>query len=224
MFDPLKLKKMGKMYLGILGGFSGTVGTVVGSTNKKGDDIIRARTKKARTSNTEGQVNQRTKFGMVTGFLQPLNFLLKNGLKGVAGDSMTAYNYACQYALKNAVVGEAPDFELDYNKVLISQGSLAREAMAKAQAIDNKISFSWDDISENGLCNPKDKAVMVVYNVDNAEISYSDGSVTRGSKTGTLALPFAEPGDKLLFYLYFRSENDPTIVSTSQYLGSVAAS
>ncbi len=36
---------MGKLNLGILGGFSGTVGTVVGSTSKKGDDIIRAKSK-----------------------------------------------------------------------------------------------------------------------------------------------------------------------------------
>ena len=63
---------MGKLNMGILGGFSGTVGTVVGSTNKKGDDIIRVKTKRTRTSNTEGQVNQRTKFRLVTGFMQEL--------------------------------------------------------------------------------------------------------------------------------------------------------
>ena len=212
---------MGKLNLGILGGFSGAVGTVIGSSNRKGEDIIRAKTKKARSVSSENQLQQQTKFGLVTGFMQPLNFLLKNSFKAMAGNSMTPYNYACQYALKNALAGESPDFELDYSKLLISQGSLAREAVASAQKQENKISFSWDDISENGLCNPKDKAVMVVYNVDKAEISYSDGAVTRGSKTGTVAFPYAETGDNLLFYLYFRSENDPTIVSTSQYLGSL---
>jgi len=113
-----KLKKMGKLVIGILGGFSGTVGTVVGSTNKKGDDIIRAKTKRARTSNTEAQVNQRTKFGLVTGFMQAINFILKFSFKQVAGDAMTAYNYAVQYALKNAMTGEAPDFELTQNQGL----------------------------------------------------------------------------------------------------------
>ena len=212
---------MGKLFTGILGGFTGTVGTVIGSGNRKGDDLIRAKSKKPRTSNSVAQVNQRTKFGLVTAFMQTINFILKFSFKVVAGDLMTPYNYACQNALKNAITGQAPDFELDYSKVLISEGPLSREAVANAQAIDNKISFSWDDISENGLCDPKDKAVMVVYNVDKAEISYSDGAVTRGSKAGTLALPYAETGDNLLFYLYFRSENDQTIVSTSQYLGSL---
>ena len=212
---------MGKLNLGILGGFSGAVGTVIGSSNRKGEDIIRAKTKKARSVSSENQLQQQTKFGLVTGFMQPLNFLLKNSFKAMAGNSMTPSHYACEYALKNALAGESPDFELDYSKLLISQGSLAREAVASAQKQENKISFSWDDISENGLCNPKDKAVMVVYNVDKAEISYSDGAVTRGSKTGTLALPYTETGDNLQFYLFFRSESDPTIVSTSQYLGSL---
>ena len=211
---------MGKLNMGILGGFTGTVGTVIGSGNRKGDDLIRVKSKKPRNSNSEGQVNQRTKFGLVTAFMQAINFILKFSFKQVAGDAMTPYNYACQYALKNAITGEAPDFELDYSKVLISQGLLAREAVASAQVVDNKISFSWDDISGNGTSNPNDKAVMVIYNVDKGEISYSDGSVTRGSKAGTLALPYAETGDNLLYYLFFRSESDPTLVSTSQYLGS----
>ena len=39
---------MGKMNMGILGGFSGTVGTVIGSSNRKGEDIIRVKSKKPR--------------------------------------------------------------------------------------------------------------------------------------------------------------------------------
>ena len=75
---------MGKLNIGILGGFSGTVGTVIGSSNRKGEDIIRVKSKKPRTSSTEGQINQRTKFRLVTVFLQALNFLLKVGFKKVA--------------------------------------------------------------------------------------------------------------------------------------------
>ena len=75
---------MGKLNLGILGGFSGTVGTVVGSTNKNGDDIIRARSKKPRTANSVGQLKQQTKFGLVIGFMQGVNPVAKTGLKRVA--------------------------------------------------------------------------------------------------------------------------------------------
>lgn len=212
---------MGKMYMGILGGFSGTVGTVVGSTNKKGDDIIRVKTKRTRTSNTDGQVNQRTKFSLVAGFMQPLNFLLKTSFKVWAAGEMTPYNCACQYALKSAVTGEASDFELDYGKVLVSQGLLSRETVAGAELVDGKVNFHWEDNTGSGKCAATDKAVLLVYNVDQSEVSYSIGAVTRGEKAGSLALPYNEAGDKLLFYLYFQSATDETLVSTSQLVGSV---
>lgn len=212
---------MGKLVIGILGGFSGAVGTVVGSTNKKGDDIIRAKTKRARTSNTEAQVNQRTKFALVTAFLQVINFILKFSFKQVAGDIMSSYNYACQYALKNAITGEAPDFELDYSKVLISEGKLSRETTAGAELVDGKVNFHWEDNSENGNCKASDKAVLLVYNVDQNEVSYSIGAVTRGMKAGSLTLPYNEAGDTLLFYLFFQSATDETLVSASHFLGSV---
>ena len=212
---------MGKLVIGILGGFSGTVGTVVGSTNKKGDDIIRAKTKRARTSNTEGQANQRTKFGLVTAFMQAINFILKFSFKQVAGDTMSSYNYACQYALKNAIAGEAPDFELDYSKVLISDGQLSRETTAGAELVDGKVNFHWGDNTGSGNCSATDKAILLVYNVDQSEVSYSIGAVTRGMKAGSLALPYNVVGDTLLFYMFFQSAADEILVSSSHFLGKV---
>ena len=212
---------MGKLVIGILGGFSGTVGTVVGSTNKKGDDIIRAKTKRPRTSNTEGQANQRTKFGLVTAFMQAINFILKFSFKQVAGDTMSSYNYACQYALKNAITGQAPDFELDYSKVLISEGQLSRETKASAELVDGKVNFHWEDNSSSGNCASTDKAVLLVYNVDQSELSYSMGAITRGMKAGSLPLPYNETGDSLLFYLFFQSASDETLVSSSHFLGNM---
>ena len=190
---------MATLNLGILGGFSGTVGTVVGSTNKKGDDIIRARSKKRRSANTEGQVIQQTKFGLTTGFMQGLNPVLKTGLKQAAdAANMSAFNYACRHALKNAVAGTDAQPELDYSKVIISDGNLSRISGATA-------------IQEN----------LLVYNVTNGEISYSMGEVLRSAKTANLPIPYSETGDQLLFYLFFQSATDPTLVSTSQYLGTV---
>ena len=212
---------MGKLVIGILGGFSGTVGTVVGSTNKKGDDIIRAKTKRPRTSNTEGQANQRTKFGLVTAFMQAINFILKFSFKQVAGDTMSSYNYACQYALKNAITGQTPDFELDYSKVLISEGQLSRETTAGAELVDGKVNFHWEDNSSSGNCASTDKAVLLVYNVDQSELSYSMGAITRGMKAGSLPLPYNETGDSLLFYLFFQSASDETLVSSSHFLGNM---
>jgi hypothetical protein len=213
---------MGKLNLGILGGFSGTVGTVVGSTNKKGDDIIRAKSKKRRTSQTPRQVSQQTKFGLVTGFMQGINPLLKTSFKQMAGaENMLSHNYACRHALKNAVVGTDAEPELDYSKIIISDGSLSRISGATAIKEDDNIKFSWSDTvgSSNGTAG--DNVTLLVYNVTNGEISYSMGEILRSEKTATLPIPYSETGDQLLFYLFFQSANDPTLVSTSQYLGTV---
>lgn len=211
---------MGKLNQGILGGFSGTVGTVIGSSNRKGDDIIRAKSKNRRISNTEGQVNQRTKFGLVTGFMQPLNPLLKYGCKMVAGNTMTPYNYACKNALDKALTGVAPDVGLDYSKVLISDGQLSQPTGTTAELVEDVVNFKWNDNSSSSTGIGTDKAVMVVYNVENYELSYSIGQVTRASGSGTLPIPNSAVGDKLLFYIFFQSAIDPFDVSSSQYLGT----
>jgi len=213
---------MGKLNLGILGGFSGTVGTVVGSTNKKGEDIIRAKSKKRRTANTEGQVIQQTKFGLVTGFMQGVNPLLKTGLKQVASaENMLTHNYACRHALKYAVVGTDAQPELDYSKIIISDGSLSRIAGAAATKEGENIKFSWSDTVGSSIGSANDKVALLVYNVTNGEISYSMGEVLRSAKTANLPIPYSEPGDQLLFYLFFQSTTDNALVSTSQYLGTV---
>ena len=212
---------MGKLNMGILGGFSGTVGTVIGSSNRKGDDLIRAKTKRTRTSSTEDQLKQRTKFSLVMQFFMTLNILLKISFKGVAGFNMSPYNYACKKALTEAVMSIGPDVELDYSKVLISQGLLSRETTSDAELLNGNVTFHWVDNTGSGNCALTDKAILLVYNVDKNELSYSIGLSTRGLKTGVLPLPYSEIGDKMLFYMFFQSASDPTLVSTSQFLGSV---
>ncbi len=211
---------MGKLNLGILGGFSGAVGTVVGSTNKKGEDIIRARSKKTRPASSAGQVKQQTKFGLITGFMQGVNPVLKTGLKNSStAENMSPFNYACRHALQNAITGTDENPELDYANVLLSEGALNRIPGATAVLNDNGVDFSWSD-SLDGLAGKlTDNVCLVVYNVSNGELCYSTDTV-RSTKTASLRLPFSTTGDTLLFYVFFLSATDPLQVSTSQYLGS----
>ena len=212
---------MGKLNQGILGGFSGAVGTVVGSTNRKGEDIIRARSKKARPASSAGQVKQQTKFGMVTGFMQGVNPVLKTGLKYCAtAEGISPYNYACKHALVNAIAGTDESPELDYGKILLSSGSHSRIPGAAAAVLNNnEVVFSWSDSTESLKGEPTDTVCLVVYNVSNSELSFSTDAI-RSEKTASIPVPFNTAGDTLLFYLFFRSPGDPLQVSTSQYLGS----
>ena len=211
---------MGKLNQGILGGFSGTVGTVVGSTNKKGEDIIRARSKKARPASSAGQVKQQTKFGMVTGFMQGVNPVLKTGLKNIAaGENISPYNYACRHALMNAITGTDENPELVYGKILLSNGALSRIPGVTAMLNNEEVIFSWSDVTDDLNGTMTDNVCMVVYNVSNGELSFSTNTV-RSARTASVSVPFNTAGDTLLFYLFFRSATDPLQVSTSQFLGS----
>ena len=73
----------------------------------------------------------------------------------------------------------------------------------------------------SGIGTADDKVALLVYNVTSGEISYLMGEILRSKKTANLAIPYNETNDQLLFYLFFQSASDPTMVSTSQYLGTV---
>lgn len=104
-----------------------------------------------------------------------------------------------------------------------SFGDLSRVSAASATLVDHVVNFVWDANSASTKGNSTDNAVMLVYNVDAGELSFAMDTATRAAKHGSLALPFAEVGDRLLFYLFFQSATDPLIVSSSQYLGTVLA-
>lgn len=154
--------------------------------------------------------------------MQGVNPVVKTGLKQVADtEGISPYNYACRYALKNAISGTETQVELDYSKIILSEGGLSRIAGLTAVKEDENIKFNWSDSVENSVGSFTDTVVLVVYNVSNGELCYSSGEVLRSAKTATLPIPYSVSGDKLLFYQFFQSATNATLVSTSQYLGSV---
>ena len=122
---------MGVISKGILGGFSGLVGTVVGS-HWKGIDYMRSKpTKRSAASYSQAQLDQQLKFGVTTHFLQSLGGLPEQTFHRYAVQK-TSRNSALSYLLKHAITGSSPDFTLDYSKVLISRGDIYLQATSSA--------------------------------------------------------------------------------------------
>ncbi len=71
---------MGNIKQGILGGFSGKVGTVVGS-NWKGISYMRAIAPSIRDARTAKQLAQREKFKLVLGFLRSVQSYVRVGFR-----------------------------------------------------------------------------------------------------------------------------------------------
>ena len=210
---------MGKIKQGILGGFSGKVGNVVGG-NWKGVDYMRVKATNVTNPKTEGQMAQRAKFQTVLAFLQPNIEFLNVGFKTDAV-KMTQFNCAMSYNLKNAIIGDHPDYSIDYSKALLSKGTLAGAVGAAITSTETgKVNFTWSDNSTDYNANGTDKAMLLVYNPTLQQaIAVTNGEV-RSVGSIDMNLPANFVGENVECFIAFKSA-DSTKVSNSVYIGNV---
>jgi len=209
---------MGRIKKGILGGFSGKVGTVVGA-NWKQVSYIRSLPQNVKNPRTEAQRKQRSKFLLVLNLLKPLNPLLRIGWKLYA-KRQSAFNAATSYVLANAIQGTFPNFEINYQKVLISRGALAPATNATATATGTRIQFSWDNNIPADSSLNRDKALIAVLNPAKGIAITQIEVVERTQGTFGFDLPTNWQGDRVEPYLGFISE-DGKEISNSVYAGQV---
>lgn len=213
---------MGKIKQGILGGFSGKVGTVVGS-NWNSINYMRALAVNVANPNTEKQQCQRGRFLMALTFLKTFAPLIRMGYSGNAV-KMSAFNAAMSYTLKNAVTGCGTDSSIDYSRVLVSRGSLTMGQDAAVSVGEGKASFTWTDNSGMNDAAATDTALLMVYNKVTGEAVYDTESATRADGKAELLLPSNwDAADALAVYMGFCSE-DGAEVSNSLCLQNDAVS
>lgn len=204
---------------GILGGFSGKVGNVVGS-RWRGKNVMRSLPQRGNYTPTEKQEEQREKFKTVINFLSPIMDILSLYFGNPQGDKSRS-NLATSYHLKNAVISTPLGMELDYAKVLISKGDL--------RGIDNgtltpgaaqTLVFGWDDNSGQGKANATDEFMVVVY-APELNLFYSNLAVaTRNAATATVTLPHYMAGFEVEVWASFNTPNS-NFAAISTYMGAV---
>lgn len=209
---------MGTIKQGILGGFSGKVGTVIGGS-WKGISYMRSIPQSVKNPRTEGQVNQRTKFTVALDFLKPMTGLIQVGFKLYA-QKQTAFNAAMSYILNNAIVGTSPNFSVDYNMALVSRGSLTGAVNAQATSANGAVNLTWDDNSGIGNGVATDKALIVALNPSRGESVFDAGGNLRSSGSEDIPVPAYWVGENVEVFLGFITE-DGKNVSNSIYLGTV---
>ena len=212
---------MGSIRQGILGGFSGKVGTVIGAS-WKGIAYMRGRSLKVKNSKTLPQLKQRKKFALAIKFLSSVNPYLKYGFKNYTA-KQTAINAAMSYMMHNeCIVGEYPNYTIDYSKVKVSLGQLKKAEGATATLTSGTASFSWTDNSGNGNAESTDLAMALLYNKEKKEVEYDIGNATRADGVMTFSYPNDWQGDSIEVYMSLMSENGQ-LVSESEYMGEVVA-
>lgn len=218
-FKNLKIKIMGRMTKGILGGFVGKVGTVIGS-QRNGMDLLSSLPKKSSKAPTEAQSNQRDKFGLAVGFLQPINQLLKLGYKPT-DPRYSSFNLAVAYFLQNSIIGLSGAYEIDYTKVLISKGELSPPWNSiGASTAANELKFSWVNSTTSVMNNEDDETIALIYNPVKGIHYMSISATTRVSGELAVTLPNDFVGDEVQCWIGFITK-DKKYRSTSVYAGAV---
>ena len=210
---------MGTFEKGFLGGFSGKVGTAVGSTWKN-LSVLRSRPpRKRRGQPTEQQLEQQSKFTLITNFLRPLTELLNQTYSKSANAEMSGFNKAFSEN-KNAVTGVYPAFAVDYPKMQLSTGSLPNALGATAvSTVAGKLTFNWPDTSGVNSALISDLAFVAAYNEELGHWIYIQKAAARNAGTYILDVtPFS--GKPVQTYLGFMSA-DRKKISKSLYTGLV---
>lgn len=205
---------------GVMGGFSGTVGTVVG-VKWNGKDCMRARPMGHNDQKSMAQLDQRARFRTVIQFLKPLKAFLNVGFKSRKA-GMTAHNAAVSYHMKNALKGFFPDYQIDYSKVKVCSGPLPGALHPAVMVeIDGEMLFSWENNSAALHAMANDKVVLVVYNPNSKNITTLLDGNSRIVGSQDFALPHGFGGENLQCYIAFRNASQ-THISDSQYIGSIS--
>lgn len=212
---------MGKISKGILGGFSGTVGTVVGGT-WKGISYMRSQSQAKRTSFTQAQLEQQAKFSTAIRFAQPMSGLLELGFRNYAVKK-TGVNSALSYTLKNAITGSYPAYTVNYSLALVSRGDMPNAASpTAAPAAAGKIAFAWADNSGTGKASATDKAILVALCPAKGQCTYIADGPARSALAGTLDAAIFS-GQQVQTYIGFISA-DGSDIASSIFTGQLTVS
>ena len=209
---------MGRYSKGILGSFTGKIGTVIGST-WKGISYMRSLPKPSTKAPSEAQMEQRIKLALAVNFLKPAKAIINVGFKSQAVGN-TSFNVATSLLVKQAFSGTYPDFEIDYSKVVFSSGELIgpwNAALASTTAAT--VNVSWTN-NTGAMANATDKAVLIVFNEAKGQFVTTMDGAARSVSLSNLSVPGSFSGDEVQVWMAFIS-NDGKLISSSVYVGSV---
>jgi len=187
---------------GILGGFSGKVANVVG-TSWKGIAVMKALPLSVANPRTAAQVAQRTKMAACVAMLQPILSQVIKPLNDRFAGKMSGFNYALQASID----------AFDNSGVLRTPGNFKiSRAANKAQLVDaiaaeskiTKVKCTWTSDAGKGYALGSDKCFLVGYCEEKGSFAVSTSAV-RSAGQAYLEFPDddVEPGDTVHVWMAF---------------------
>jgi hypothetical protein len=204
---------MGVIKRGILGGFSGKVGAVTGSS-WKGIEIIKSRPLSVANPRSAGQVTQRNKLTNIVRIATVINASVIKPLFDRFAVQQSGYNAFCQANIA-LMANDAPSNPSEF---VIAQGKM--EATPIKTITNNaglrQLSVSWDVDSNEGFKLATDEVYVVCLDTSAPSTFYSAAEAVRSAGVVVIDYPEVADTSHLECYLAFRRA-DGTIVSKSSY-------
>lgn len=212
---------MGKINQGILDGFNGKVGTVVGY-KFKGKKVMRAYVDKIRNPRTSLQMDNRERFKTLTQLASAFIGANKIGLERVANSLRNTVNNSFMKVNQGAVSVMGGEAEVDYGSLKCSIGSLPQAGFGNASfAEPQRVSVSYSTSADMPRADAQDKVYLFVYQPDTKQGILSAPALRT---TGTLELPVPSTWTGLTVHVYGFAVGDGRdnagLRSDSSYVGT----
>lgn len=212
---------MGTYKPGAFGPFNGRIGDVVAARWKE-INVVKNRPAKSSKPATATQLDQRSRFGLVTGFAGKVADMIAVGFRQMSGN-FTPTNVLTKAMMKSSITGIYPDYKLDYANISLSKdGNLDLGKNLTVQVLPGQtVQVSWVlDTMPGKLPEVTDKAYIVLYNSDKHKVIKSWDGLVRGDTPITMYVPGSFVGDEVHCWLFFASVKSKE-VSPTAYLGVV---
>lgn|SRR5690606_1763703 len=206
---------MGLYVKGVLGSFSGKVGTVVGA-NWRSIDYLRSLPKPSSKPATEKQIAHRAKFALVINFLSPLRELINIGYNDGQLAKQTGFNKATGQMMR-LVEGEYPNFNIPYDQVVLSNGGMQPVRAVVGGGMDG-MEISWNTASNLYGANPTDVVNLVLYSEETDDF-FVFQDATRAD--GLYSITSEEMGGGRFHSWIFATSANDAGRSKSTYLGEI---
>jgi hypothetical protein len=188
---------------GILGGFSGTVGTVIGFF-KHGKYFIRAKNRSHHDAGTDKQWAVRNRFKGFLTFASRINVEVIRPIWSAYGITMTGWSL---FMKKNIAWFDKDGNIADYSNLTLSLGVLplpGNIVVTGSGATDGSLLITWKDNSGIDEARATDRLKVVAVN-DSQPYVLSGLDAVRSDTRVSVTVP-CEAGEKLHLYLYFQDE------------------
>ena len=208
---------MARITKGLLGGFSGKIGPVVGYTLY---GIDRMRSLPDRTAPpTENELKNRSQFKLVQDTLKPLKELLQIGFNNygtVSGGTRAAISYNRKFAVKANETG----YEIDPEHFKISGGSLpGLTGLSVLQESAEVLRFHWNQESVPES-SEYDQVMLLAIDLKGQQSCYECPGNFRSAGTAVLQISENLSGKEVDVYIGVLAK-DRSVQSDSQYLGRI---